>query len=191
MKWLKEVPVIGFNSGKYDANIMKMYLSGALTKYDKPEEGEVIPLKSNSMYRVISSRTLKFLDVSNFLAGGVSLDKWLKAYKCEMKKGFFPYEWLDDYSKLEQDHLPSYDEWYSSLKGKNITVKQYNYCVRIWNENNMTNMKDFLRWYNNCDVIPMVEAINKMFVFYRAKGLDMFKDAISLPGLAYKMLLMH
>jgi hypothetical protein len=53
----------------------------------------------------------------------------------------------------------------------------------------MNTMMDFLRWYNNCDVIPMVEAINKMFVFYREKGLDMFKDAISLPGLAYKMLL--
>ena len=33
----------------------------------------------------------------------------------------------------------------------------------------------------------MVEASNKMFEFYRAKNLDMFKDAISLPGLAYKM----
>ncbi len=38
-------------------------------------------------------------------------------------------------------------------------------------------------------VVPMVEALNKMFVFYRDKGLDMFKDAISLPDLAYKMLL--
>ena len=28
-----------------------------------------------------------------------------------------------------------------------------------------------------------------MFEFYRAKNLDMFKDAISLPGLAYKMLM--
>ena len=35
----------------------------------------------------------------------------------------------------------------------------------------------------------MVEAINKMFEFYRAKKLDMFKVAISLPGLAYKMLI--
>ncbi len=34
----------------------------------------------------------------------------------------------------------------------------------------------------------MVEAIHKMFEFYRAKTLDMFKDAISIPGLAYKML---
>lgn len=188
-KWLREVPVVGFNSAKYDANIMKIYLSGALTKYDKPEEGEVIPLKTNSMYRVITSKSLKFLDVANFLAAGVSLDKWLKAYKCTMTKGFFPYEWLDDYNKLDQDHLPSYNEWYSSLKGKNISMDDYNYCIDVWNTNNFKTMKDFLKWYNNCDVIPMVEAINKMFLFYREKGLDMFKDAISLPGLAYKMLL--
>jgi hypothetical protein len=189
MKWLREVPVVGFNSAKYDANIMKMYLSGALTKYDKPDKEEVTPLKTNSMYRVITSKTLKFLDVANFLAAGVDLDKWWKAYKCSMTKGFFPYEWLDSYDKLDQDHLPPYKEWYNSLKGKNINEKQYNYCVRVWNDNNMKTMKDFLRWYNNCDVIPMVEALNKMFVFYRDKGLDMFKDAISLPGLAYKMLL--
>ena len=115
MKWLREVPVVGFNSAKYDANIMKMYLSGALTKYDKPDKEEVTPLKTNSMYRVITSKTLKFLDVANFLAAGVSLDSWLKSYKCSMTKGFFPYEWLDSYDKLYQDHLPSYNEWYSSL----------------------------------------------------------------------------
>ena len=185
MKWLREVPVVGFNSAKYDANIMKLYLSGALTKYDKSDKEEVTPLKTNSMYRVITSKTLKFLDVANFLAAGVDLDKWLKAYKCSMTKGFFPYEWLDSYDKLEQDHLPSYNEWYSSLKGKNIHIEDYEHCVRVWNDNNMKSMMDFLRWYNNCDVVPMVEAINKMFVFYRDKGLDM----ISLPGLAYKMLL--
>ena len=84
MKWLREVPVVGFNSAKYDANIMKMYLSGALSKYDKPDEQEVTPLKTNSMYRVITSKTLKLLDVANFLAAGVSLDKWLKAYKLSL-----------------------------------------------------------------------------------------------------------
>ena len=34
------------------------------------------------------------------LAAGTSLDKWLKAYKCEVQKAIFPYEWLDDYNKL-------------------------------------------------------------------------------------------
>jgi hypothetical protein len=122
MKWLREVPVVGFNRAKYDVNIMKLYLSGALTKYDKPDKEEVTPLKTNSMYRVITSKTLKFLDVVNFLAAGVDLDKWIKAYKYSMTKGFFPYEWLDSYDKLDQDHLPSYKEWYSSLL----------YCYKEW-----------------------------------------------------------
>ncbi len=61
MKWLREVAVVGFNSVKYDVNIMKLYLSGSLTKYDKPDKEEVTPLKTNNMYSVITSKTLKFL----------------------------------------------------------------------------------------------------------------------------------
>ena len=33
-KWIREVPVIGFNSAKYDCNIMEVYLWNALKKYD-------------------------------------------------------------------------------------------------------------------------------------------------------------
>ena len=31
-RWIKEVPVVGFNSAKYDCNIMKVYLCDALKK---------------------------------------------------------------------------------------------------------------------------------------------------------------
>ena len=33
----------------------------------------------------------------------------------------------------------------------------------------MNNMFDYLEYYNNCDVIQMVEAINKMFSFTELK----------------------
>ena len=72
---------------------------------------------------------------------------------------------------------------------KNVSMDDYEEAIEIFNKHNFKNMFDYLEYYNNCDVIPMVEAINKMFEFYRAKNLDMFKDAISLPGLAYKMLM--
>ncbi len=61
--------------------------------------------------------------------------------------------------------------------------------ARLASDTSSANCWKLLEYYNNCDVIPMVEAINKMFAFYRAKNLDMFKDAISFPGLAYKMLM--
>ena len=53
----------------------------------------------------------------------------------------------------------------------------------------MKTFKDFLEWYNNLDVIPFVEAIEKMKVFYKNKKLDLFKDGVSLPGLVLKYLI--
>ena len=50
----------------------------------------------------------------------------------------------------------------------------------------MESFRDYLIWYNNLDVEPFVEAIEKMFEFYQAKGLDLFKDGISVPGLVIK-----
>ena len=34
------------------------------------------------------------------------------------------------------------------------------------------------------DVSPFLEAVEKMFTFYREKQIDMFKSAISVPGLS-------
>ena len=38
-------------------------------------------------------------------------------------------------------------------------------------------------WYNNLDVVPFLETIGKQTVFYQQRGIDMFKDGISVPGL--------
>jgi hypothetical protein len=32
----------------------------------------------------------------------------------------------------------------------------------LWENNNMTTMKEFLTWYNNKDVEPLLEAIDKI-----------------------------
>jgi hypothetical protein len=47
-------------------------------------------------------------------------------------------------------------------------------------------MKEFLTWYNNKDVEPMLKAIDKMFQFNQNRRIDMFKDGISVPGLVLK-----
>ncbi len=87
-KWIREVPVIGFNSGKYDCNIMKTYLYDMLFKYENNNQN-IQALKTGNCYRVITSDHLKFLDVSQFLAAGTSLDKWLKLINAKFKKLFF------------------------------------------------------------------------------------------------------
>ena len=48
----------------------------------------------------------------------------------------------------------------------------------------MSPFKDFLRWYNNKDVVPTLEAMQKMIAFYHDKDIDMLKLGCTLPNLA-------
>ena len=43
---------------------------------------------------------------------------------------------------------------------------------------------DFLKWYNNKDVVPTLEAMQKLIEFYHNKGIDMLKLGCTLPNLA-------
>ena len=53
----------------------------------------------------------------------------------------------------------------------------------------MTTFKDWLIYYNNLDVKPFVEAVGKMHNFYKPKHIDVFKQTISVPGIARLLLL--
>ena len=48
----------------------------------------------------------------------------------------------------------------------------------------MSLFKDFLRWYNNKDVVPTLKEMQKMFAFSHDKNIDMLKLGCTLPNLA-------
>ena len=48
----------------------------------------------------------------------------------------------------------------------------------------MSSFKEFLRGYNNKNVVPILEAMQKIISFYHDKDLDMVKLACTLPSLA-------
>ena len=45
-------------------------------------------------------------------------------------------------------------------------IENYQYLQKIWKQEQMSSFKDFLRWYNNKDVVPTLEAMQKMIAFY-------------------------
>ena len=53
----------------------------------------------------------------------------------------------------------------------------------------MKTFKDWLKYYNNLDVAPGLEALQKMKNFYIEKGIDIMKDAVSIPGVSLHYLL--
>ena len=141
----------------------------------------------------LSTKTLKLLDQQNYCAAGTSLDKLLDAYLTGVKKFFFPYEWYVSPLQLQETQLPAKDAFWSSLKSCNTLGKteeeinaNYEFCQRVWVEEEMKCMEDFLVYYNKSDVVPFTKAAMKSKEIYKAFGIDMYKDAVSLPGCAEK-----
>ena len=184
--WLRQLPVVGFNSGKYDLNVVKKFFIPYLMKPSEDDEIDEtrFVIKRQNTFMCFSTNKLKFLDMVNFLAPGYSYDKYLTAYGCMQQKGHFPYEYMDNLRKLDDCVLPPQATFYSRLKNEGISDEDYARCQAVWHDNKMETLRDYLIFYNNLDVTPFLEAISKQFTFYRDRGIDMFKDGISVPGLS-------
>ena len=195
-KTIKQVPLVGFNSGRYDINLIKKDLFSVLQASDPDNIKMVI---KNPSYMCISTENLKMLDISNYLPP-CSYEKYLETYlgkcKCEDKirclcglgKGIFPYEYITDFNKLNETEVPPREAFNSRLRNTEISDDDYERVKFIWSHYNMKTVKDLLIWYNNLDVKPFVEAITKQKHFYKDFGLDMLIDGVSLPGLAEKVM---
>ena len=176
--WLRQLPVIGFNSGKYDLNMIKRSFVPLLIS------NNAAVIKRQNTFMCLSTTNLKFLDVTQYLAPGVSYDKYLKAYGCDQQKGHFPYEYMDGIGKLEDRVLPPQSAFFSQLKNEGISDADYARCQAVWHDNQMKTLREYLIWYNNRDVTPFLDAIAKQAGFYKQHNIDMFKDGISVPGLS-------
>ena len=145
--------------------------------------GRFFVIKRDNTFMCLLTDTLKFLDMTNYIAPGLSYDKYLKAYGCKVTKGHFPYEYMDCLTTLDDTALPPKEAFFSRLKNEGISDEDYVSCQVAWRDNGMTTLRDFLVWYNNRDVVPFLQAIDRQFAFYQQRGIDMFKQGISVPGL--------
>ena len=70
-----------------------------------------------------------------------------------------------------------------------LTRDEWEGCQRLFKEKGMRTFADWLRYYNNLDVAPGLEALERMRAFYTEKGIDILKDAVSIPGVSLHYLL--
>jgi len=145
-------------------------------------------IRRDTSYLTLATKRPRFLDISNYLASGFSYNRYLHALGCSVSKGVFPYEWMDNLSKLDHMIFPPYETFYSELKGCIISTEEYFEAWNTWRHLGMTTFRDYMKWYNNRDVEPFVEAVDKQIRFFASKGLDMLKDWYSVPGLTLRYL---
>ncbi|KAG6618409.1 uncharacterized protein IUM83_01047 [Phytophthora cinnamomi] len=191
---LDQVPVFGFNSGRYDINLIKKDLFAVIGT------DNITSVIKNPSYMCIATSDMKMLAISNYVPAGTSYDKYLTTYlggcKCDDKircvcglgKGLFPYEYIKSFSILSENTIPRKSAFDSKLRGTSISDDDYKRVQFVWEHYGMTTIKDLLIWYNNLDVVPFIKAIKAQRELFKGFDLDMFTDGVSLPGLSEKVI---
>ena len=121
-RYCNVLPVFGFNSAKYDINLIKSFLLPILVNV---QDFESTATKIANQFLSFKIGDIQSLDITNFIGGSTSLNFFLKAYKTKETKGFFPYEWFDCPEKINNKQLPPYDSFFSNLRNSNSFEKDY------------------------------------------------------------------
>ena len=184
-KWCNQIPVVGFNSGAYGLNLIKKYFVTHIGT-----EKAVTAAKKQGKIMFMSTENFKILDIMNYSGPGTSYEKWVKTCGSTQTKSWLPYEWFTNADKLDYEGLPPHRCWFSKLKNEFVlSPEEYEECKYVFRERGMKTFADWLKYYNNLDVGPFLEALEKMRGFYTNPGIDIFKDAVSLPGVSLQYLL--
>ena len=74
-----------------------------------------------------------------------------------LRKGVYPYGYVDCLKKLDETSLPPKEAFYSHLTGEGITDEDYQHAHTVWKEFNMGSMKDYHTLYNLSDVLLLAD----------------------------------
>ena len=102
-----------------------------------------------------------------------------------MRKGVYPYDYVDCMKKLDETSLPSKKAFYSKLTDEDITDKDYQHAQTVWKDFNIESIKDYRNLYILSDELLLADIFGH-FRNIRMNHYGLNTDwYISAPGLAW------
>ena len=102
-----------------------------------------------------------------------------------LRKGVYPYEYMDSWERFIETSSPTKKGFYSELNLEDITDKDYSHAQKVFEEF-YTDIGDYHDLYVQCDILLVADVFenfrNKCIEIY---GLDIFYF-LSAPGLAWQ-----
>ena len=106
-----------------------------------------------------------------------------------LRKGVYPYDYMNSPEKLSETQLPPKSAFYSKLTEQDISDEDYIHAQKVWKEFGMTTMKDYHDLYLELDVLLLAD----VFENFREVCLDNYKlDPawyLTAPGLSWDAML--
>ena len=108
--------------------------------------------------------------------------------QCELliRKGIYPYEYMDSWDRFNETSLPSRDNFYSNLYMSGVGDKEYEHARNVWKEFGTRNMGEYHDLYLRTDTILLAN----VFESFRSVCMDNYgldpAHFYTAPGLAWR-----
>ena len=109
-------------------------------------------------------------------------------HQCKLfiRKGIYPYEYMDSWDRFEETSLPSINHFYSNLNMSGVSDTDYEHACSIWREFGIRNMGEYHDLYLRTDVILLANVFKSFRrVCLENYGLDP-SHFYTAPELAWK-----
>ena len=106
-----------------------------------------------------------------------------------LRKGVFPYEYLDSIEKFHAEALPPIEQFHSSLREEDITEEEYEHAKNVCRSFNFKRFEEYLKLYLTTDVAQLAD----VFDDFRNTGEEGYRIdpayCLSLPQFAWNAML--
>lgn len=107
------------------------------------------------------------------------------------RKGVFPYDYLDNIDKLDDNTLPTRKDFYSSLDDSEINEEDYQHALNVWRKFNINNLGEYSDLYLKIDIL----ALSDIFENFREMCSTTYKldpaHYFTLPGFTFDAMLKY
>ena len=101
-----------------------------------------------------------------------------------LRRGFYPYEYMDDWEKFNETLLPEKEDFYSNLNMEDVTDAGYAHAKRVCKDFQIKNIGEYHDFYVENDTLWLADVFeNFRNMCLKKYELDAAKF-LSAPGLA-------
>ena len=103
-----------------------------------------------------------------------------------LRKGVYPYEYMDNWERFNETSLPSKESFYSNLNMENIKDIDYRHGNNVFNKFKLNNLGEYHDLYVESDTLLLADVLeNFRDMCLKEYELDL-AHFLSLPGLAWQ-----
>ena len=93
----------------------------------------------------------KFKNIYNYCNGDI--DKFMLL----LRKGIYPYEYIDDWSRPDEEQLPDKSDFYSCLNMEEISGIDYRHAEKVFNKFNIKTLGEYHDLYVQSDTLLLAD----------------------------------